>query len=283
MKKELLFLLLFLSIYSSINAFDIASYYKDKKMYVNSIDGLRLRNKPNGEILFILENGSSITIVEDAIQSNIQTIDNINGVWVKVKFYDDIGWIFSPFLVVSPKDIIKNVNPRIINIPFDTLNHTENYYDRLVEFMEKPIETLPSYTFGSISQDYDSGYRMTRDDLINEIKKIDGEYKIYSKNGPQGGNRWDTIQTKYSSIQYINYLNDQIRVMAVDINKNSTIKLRFFNEWPTKEAIIKTFGDFNYDNTNWYVYYIPLKNISLGFYHQNGEIKQIVIRQYLSD
>ena len=86
---------------------------KEKEFrYVNSIDGLRIRNKPgtDGEKIGSLKNKEKIEVVSET--SLIQTIDEIKSNWVEIKTENDFtGYVFGGFLEkdLETIDIIQNV------------------------------------------------------------------------------------------------------------------------------------------------------------------------------
>jgi len=91
-------------------------------MYVNSLEGLRVKKEPdiNSEKIFLLNNNEKIIVIEK--DSNIYTIDGINGNWFLIKTDKVVGWVFSSYLVSEEEFITKNagvnnITPEII-IPF---------------------------------------------------------------------------------------------------------------------------------------------------------------------
>ena len=86
---------------------------KEKEFrYVNSIEGLRIRNKPgtDGEKIGSLKNKEKIEVVSET--SLIQTIDEINSKWVEIKTESNItGYVFGGFLEkdLETIDIIQSV------------------------------------------------------------------------------------------------------------------------------------------------------------------------------
>ena len=86
---------------------------KEKEFrYVNSIDGLRIRNKPgrDGKKIGSLKNKEKIEVISET--SLIQTIDEIKSNWLEIKTENDItGYVFGGFLEkdLETIDIIQNV------------------------------------------------------------------------------------------------------------------------------------------------------------------------------
>lgn len=80
--------------------------------YVNSIEGLRIRNKPgtDGEKIGSLKNKEKIEVLSET--SLMQTIDEIQSKWIEIKTENDItGYVFGGFLEkdLETIDIIQNV------------------------------------------------------------------------------------------------------------------------------------------------------------------------------
>jgi hypothetical protein len=67
-------------------------------MYVDSPEGLRVRNEPNidGEKIFLLPHRGVVKVVE--IDNNTVSIDGINGNWYLIKYNEINGWVFSGYL-----------------------------------------------------------------------------------------------------------------------------------------------------------------------------------------
>ena len=84
---------------------------KKEFRYVNSIEGLRIRNKPgtDAEKIGFLKNKEKIEIVSET--SFIQIIDKIESTWVEIKTENNItGYVFGGFLEKNLEtiDIIQN-------------------------------------------------------------------------------------------------------------------------------------------------------------------------------
>jgi hypothetical protein len=80
----------------------------EEVMYVNSFEGLRVRKEPglDSERLFLLNNNEKVIVLEK--DTNIYTIDGINGNWFLIKADGIIGWVFSGYLVSEEELITKN-------------------------------------------------------------------------------------------------------------------------------------------------------------------------------
>lgn len=258
-----------------------------KNLYVNSENGLRVRDAPDGDLLFILQNGSKVSQIEPETEKNKAIIDGVEGYWLKIRFYSDEGWVFNTYLVDDFFDVIEKQTKTSLLMNYSNLEYVENEYDRILNFIKNPIINLPRYHFGFIMTDLEtSRYSLSVNDLINAISEFEKNIKMYSKSGPQGGNRWDTIVTDTLEIEYSRQGDDitsNIHVMNITIYKNTKYKLQYFDRWPSISDMKNVFGNYNNINENWNVYSMQNGNVSLGFYIMNNEIEAIRIRQYLSD
>lgn len=70
-------------------------------LYVNASKGLNLRTTPvlSGKVISIIPNGEKVVIVE--VKNEKLTINNTTGKWVKVKWNNKNGWVFSGFLTTD--------------------------------------------------------------------------------------------------------------------------------------------------------------------------------------
>jgi hypothetical protein len=80
----------------------------EEVMYVNSFEGLRVRKEPSldSERIFLFNNNEKVIVLEK--DTNIYTIDGINGNWFLIKADGIIGWVFSGYLVSEEEYITKN-------------------------------------------------------------------------------------------------------------------------------------------------------------------------------
>jgi hypothetical protein len=68
---------------------------QNRVMYVNSLEGLRIRNAPNGEKTGLLDNLTKVIISKE--DNNNVVIDDIDGKWVYITSPTE-GWIFDGYL-----------------------------------------------------------------------------------------------------------------------------------------------------------------------------------------
>jgi hypothetical protein len=83
--------------------------FKPFVMYVDSPEGLRVRNEPNidGERIFLLPHREIVEVVE--IDNNIISIDGINGNWYLIIYNEISGWVFSGYLTDDIDKIYDNL------------------------------------------------------------------------------------------------------------------------------------------------------------------------------
>jgi hypothetical protein len=85
-------------------------------MYVNSPDGLRLRDSPglDGTILSILKDREEVEII--SFHPSSVVLDDMQGTWVNVEVQDQMGWVFSRYLTELPRKEGKNVGVQLITV-----------------------------------------------------------------------------------------------------------------------------------------------------------------------
>jgi hypothetical protein len=88
---------------------------RNEIMYVNSLEGLRVRDKPNldGEKLFLLEKDHEVTILKNDVNNII--IDGIIGNWVYIKSNSNEaqGWVFGGYLSKEKNFSVNNFKKHI--------------------------------------------------------------------------------------------------------------------------------------------------------------------------
>jgi hypothetical protein len=137
----------------------------NRKMYVNSIEGLRVRNTPdiNGERIALLNDLVEVLIIKE--DENEITIDGVNGKWCFVNYGNIEGWVFGGFLSFS-KPVRRNMNntmENIIDYFTNNLNLDVHYYEftnikELLEYYnilgEYKIISKESYPRHGVIEDY---------------------------------------------------------------------------------------------------------------------------------
>ncbi|MFP3043383.1 SH3 domain-containing protein [Treponema primitia] len=71
------------------------------EMYVNSLEGLRLRKTPNGEKILLLPDKQKVNVLLKN-DDGFWIIDGIQGNWYQIEVNGTIGWVFSGYLVNEP-------------------------------------------------------------------------------------------------------------------------------------------------------------------------------------
>lgn len=86
----------------------INSFAQTKYMYVDSLEGLNVRNSPslNGEKISLLQNKTRVEVLQ--INEEKINIDGILGKWVLIRTKTVQGWVFSGFLVQNINDTADN-------------------------------------------------------------------------------------------------------------------------------------------------------------------------------
>jgi hypothetical protein len=82
-------------------------------MYVNSPEGLRVRNSPNinGERIFLLKDKQKVKVIE--INPSVVLIDGIYGYWAQVEADEIRGWVFTGYLTDEKEEAIINKGIRL--------------------------------------------------------------------------------------------------------------------------------------------------------------------------
>jgi hypothetical protein len=127
-------------------------------MYVNSPEGLRVRDKPNfdGEKLFLLENNHEVTVLKRDVNNVI--IDEIIGNWAYIKSnsIEVQGWVFGGYLS-GVKDTEKSIFEKYIFLSNCTLTNAysvPNINNLIIGLPDEeppdPIENNINYIFDGI-------------------------------------------------------------------------------------------------------------------------------------
>ena len=202
MKKYLLLLILILSS-NFIFSLD-ANYFKNNKqieyLYVNSPEGLRIRNKPS-------LSGSKIGVLFDRMKVKVisvgeaTTIDGIKSNWIKillpletVKSKENVyGWIFGGYLTDKLE-------------PFSTKKWTDNDLQRYLCRFPWVTGIREHYQF-----DQDNSYRMG---LLESGAGGNGKYTVSMKN------KTITVKASYGDEEYESEVKTEIyRILNIEEDK----------------------------------------------------------------
>ena len=111
------------------------SQTNENLMYVNALEGLRVRTSPNinGQRIGLLRHLTEVTVIRE--DSAFITLDNIRGKWVFVRtFYDDLenkveGWVFNGYLM--------------------NRNELDNYLSKIIVEQKSPQNNIVQKIIGS--------------------------------------------------------------------------------------------------------------------------------------
>jgi len=82
--------------------YSIDSYESNETLNVLTISGIRLRDKPEGNVLQTISYGSKVVTLESKNYNYPKTVEGIKGSWVKVRFNGNVGYVFDGFLSSLP-------------------------------------------------------------------------------------------------------------------------------------------------------------------------------------
>jgi hypothetical protein len=222
--------------------------YLNKTMYVNSSEGLRVRNLPSidGEKIGLLDFNTEIKIISE---DNISvTIDGIEGKWVKIITPIE-GWVFSGYLendeieeinlgdfkgkyrfsafeTSSANDFDLLFDPSFDLSPFEKLNRNnfinitlkegniyllETNFVSLIEIMENFIREYPM----------EIEYPNELFDIYNKWESKEGRIYQLSADGHTGG-------TKFEIYFFENKNEIVYEYIDLRFNKNTIIKYKVF-------------------------------------------------------
>jgi len=82
-------------------------YAGDNVRYINAHNGLMLRENPdiNSKIILTIRHNEKVEFIEE--KNEIIKIENKSGKWTKVKYNNNIGWIFGGFLETISSELLK--------------------------------------------------------------------------------------------------------------------------------------------------------------------------------
>ncbi len=98
--KGLLIVALLLTL--SKHSFSIQYYTAGQQLNVLATSGMNLRDAPKGTVLQKIPYGSRIKTLQAKSTTNLETIEGIQGNWVKVEYNGAVGFLFDGFLSTLP-------------------------------------------------------------------------------------------------------------------------------------------------------------------------------------
>ena len=108
--------------------------YINKDRWINSLEGLRMRDAPNleGKTITVIPNAEKVLLVEET--GEVLTIQDGTGKWSQVKWQENEGWVFGGFLSIDVvpiatievdySGIANNVNINVREEPVENSNLT---------------------------------------------------------------------------------------------------------------------------------------------------------------
>ena len=166
-------------------------------MYVNALEGLRVRKEPSieSEKIFLLNDKEKVFILEKKLTEN--EIDGIKGNWFLIKTPEIVGWVFSGYLVNKNELIVKNKGMNDI-------------FADAIYFQEKKMNPIEVELIG-----YKGRYKSEFDEYEMNVIYIDywSRTKIFDKD----------IYEDYDPDQYIQ-MEEKIK------NGDNDFKSIFFNQ-----------------------------------------------------
>lgn len=124
MKNNILLLTLLLVSLSDI-LFAVNPYKAGDSLQIFAKTGLRIREAPNGKVMDVLPYGESVVMLQDQPTTGQQSIDHMNGYWVKVGWNDMEGYVFDAFLSILPA-----MNPNATDLQYYCHQHFKVISDK---------------------------------------------------------------------------------------------------------------------------------------------------------
>jgi uncharacterized protein YgiM (DUF1202 family) len=75
------------------------------KKYINAYSGLNMRESPglDGEVILSIPYNSEVEVI--STRDEVLEIDSKTGVWVRITYKNQIGWVFSGYLMEEPMEV----------------------------------------------------------------------------------------------------------------------------------------------------------------------------------
>ncbi|MCB1176284.1 MAG: SH3 domain-containing protein, partial [Leptospiraceae bacterium] len=126
-------------------------YSESKNFRVKAANGLNMRSEKGktSSIITLLPPGSAVKFIEESEEK--ETLGGKKGNWIKVKYLDHKGWVFSPYL-----NITESNDPLILYMEFLEKNDS-NDLNSLVKARKKFNQI-----FSNNKNDADNGLRLYR-------------------------------------------------------------------------------------------------------------------------
>ncbi|MBP6237556.1 MAG: SH3 domain-containing protein [Saprospiraceae bacterium] len=197
------------------------SYSNGDIVYVISETGLNLRAEKNvnSQVVKLISTGRKLRILESDSITNLTSINNIKGSWVKVMDYLDssIGFVFDYYLSKYPPfKFIRN-------------NNNECWVNDVLLDLANELGKLDSIEYSNYSEG-EGWYKMKYYKLNNEVKYIEHGHWEHFENELQF--------SKLNTYQIIHYVNS---IMIHCKENNANIEQNYFEK--NKILSLYNYGD----------------------------------------
>ena len=160
-----------------------------KSFAVTSDNGLNLRTKPMGTILYKLKKDDVVQAIEEVQEANAFNDGAKDGYWIKVRYGDIVGYVFNGYLQET-------------GVSSDSSAYLSG---SALDFFNRPFRGLPAVNPGT-------GIDMS---VIESIKRMYAPLGTSSRQGPQGGENWITLDLGSFSVTYIEADNPAVMSITV--------------------------------------------------------------------
>lgn len=184
----------------------------DKEIKYVSVDNLRLRDYPGGEVILSLPLNSKVLIQSD------RTVDKDNYTWVSI--VDDtgnFGWVAETFLSSS---FTQKVNSSSLLVNFDNsnyLNIIDAFYSNklnLSQYKYQNIEALPSCNNSDYKNNCYGFTNLSSNEVDNPINGCDFKYEGGYKNNAYHGfatYSFYNCEDRNNDYTYVGFIKDGLR------------------------------------------------------------------------
>jgi hypothetical protein len=198
--KPLLCLLLFAA-FSPSDIHAVNPYISGDTLHVHALSGLRLRDAPNGKVLFIIPYGEKIVMRQAQPNRGALTIEKIKGYWATAEWNGHQGVVFDGFLGQLPAPREKDWLPY-----FDAHFQLIAQFDSTEQSSDFDLHRR-TYQYGKhrISYEDESWFNylyFTNTDVLFSSLSYEEVYLIFyaiMRNDPEIGSKVTPTQTAYQS------------------------------------------------------------------------------------
>ena len=204
---------------------------QDKEIKYVSVDNLRLREYPGGEVILSLPLNSKVLIQSD------KTVDKDNYTWVSI--VDDtgnFGWVAENFLSSS---LNQKVNSSSLLVNFDNSNYL-NIIDfiysnklNLSQYKYENIEALPSCNNSDYKNNCYGFTNLSSDEVDNPINGCDFKYEGGYKNNVYHGfatYSFYNCEDRNNDYTYVGFIKDGLRYGIGQDELDNRVTIGIFDE-----------------------------------------------------